>query len=307
MITRQTVIVLGAGASQPFGFPSGIELKNNIVRDLAKTNPASPTYSLMLSAAFRPAAIEDFRSALQNSGKMSVDSFLEHRADLLRVGKAAIAAALAPYESTDALYLAPGSWYDYFYDKLNARFEEFDHNSVKVLTFNYDRSLEHYLFTSLRNCYGKSVGECAQKLRSIEIVHLYGQLGEYPPIGRPEASIRYGPTMDAESLIIASDGIKIIHEGEGNTEAFDRAHEILRSAEQVCFLGFGYHPANVERLFGYDHHGGPPITGSTMGLTRKECANISVSIERLGIGRVHIPPHPEWDALTFLREYCLFD
>src|SRR6266550_7993398 len=34
MIKRATALVLGAGASAPFGFPSGRTLRDNIIRDL---------------------------------------------------------------------------------------------------------------------------------------------------------------------------------------------------------------------------------------------------------------------------------
>jgi len=58
-----------------------------------------------------------------------------------------------------------GDWYQYFCDKLNTSFEEFDQNKISIITFNYDRSLEHSLFTALKNSYGKNDRDCALKLK----------------------------------------------------------------------------------------------------------------------------------------------
>ena len=38
MITKKTVLVLGAGASKPFGLPTGKELKNDVCRLLGESN-----------------------------------------------------------------------------------------------------------------------------------------------------------------------------------------------------------------------------------------------------------------------------
>ena len=40
---------------------------------------------------------------------------------------------------------------------MNTPFEDFEKNLVSVITFNYDRSLEQFLFISLKSRYGKSV------------------------------------------------------------------------------------------------------------------------------------------------------
>jgi hypothetical protein len=141
----------------PFGFPSGAALKTDIINRL---HPRDPWHVLLEEAEFRIDQIRDFRTALLKSGKRSVDAFLEHRTDFLEVGKAATACALLPRETEDSLF-HPGkeSWYEYFYTRLNAKFEDFSRNSVSVFTFNYDRSLEHYLFTALQNAYRKTSQE----------------------------------------------------------------------------------------------------------------------------------------------------
>jgi len=108
------------------------------------------------AAGFRSGDIEDFRNSLERSGRSSVDAFLEHRTEFLEVGKAAIAALLLPCEKEESLFdlNRDSRWYEYLFQKLNAGFEDFANNRIAFITFNYDRSLEFYLFTALKHAYG---------------------------------------------------------------------------------------------------------------------------------------------------------
>ena len=86
-------------------------------------------------------------------------------------------------ESEANLYTPPGDagdWYEYLSERLNPSFDEFEHNKLSIVTFNYDRSLEHYLFTSLRKWHRRSVDDCIEKFAKLPIIHVYGQLGKIP-------------------------------------------------------------------------------------------------------------------------------
>lgn len=80
MITRKVVLILGAGASMPFGFPSGSGLMTEIIDGLTGN---SEMQSQVRGAGFKAEEIAGFRDALKNSGRKSVDAFLEHRIDFL--------------------------------------------------------------------------------------------------------------------------------------------------------------------------------------------------------------------------------
>lgn len=305
MITRRLVLVLGAGASMPFGFPSGRGLKTEITKQL-KPSSNTPMLTNLIEVGFDPAFIEQFRSALQKSGKQSVDAFLEHRDEFRKVGKTAIACALMPLENEERLFTdEQPNWYEYFFSKLNARFEEFEKNSVSVLTFNYDRSLEHYLFTALRNAYGKPPEECAEQLLSLPIIHLYGQLGELPYLATE--GIKFGAVINTENLKKCADGIQIIHDDVTNKPQFKRAHELLRNAERICFLGFGYDRVNLERLMAHGTNSSQEICGTAIGFTGRECFFIERQIKERGFERLYSLDFHSEDSLEFLRSQCVFD
>ena len=77
MISRPTVLVLGAGASAPYGFPTARELKQLICGAFVKDSVATRT--LHEGSEIPMNLFIEFRDAFHRSGQSSVDAFLEHR------------------------------------------------------------------------------------------------------------------------------------------------------------------------------------------------------------------------------------
>jgi hypothetical protein len=185
-----------------------------------------------------PSALEDdfggpaaraFLSALRFSGKGSVDAFLEHRPDLIEIGKYAIALALLRFEVPNAVFAPQQSWYEYLFNRLNATIDEFSQNRLGVITFNYDRSLEWYLHTALKNSYKLGADEARNALDAITFIHVHGSLGALPWQG----GVRdFGDEeINSQSIQRAASTIKIIHEDVTDTEEFRRAQNLLGWAE----------------------------------------------------------------------------
>src|SRR5215472_7632129 len=217
MITNPTVLVLGAGASADYGFPLGYTLVVQICAGLSSVD--SNLYKQLLSCGFTTDEIEGFRKAFELSGQLSIDTFLEHRPEFLDIGKATIACCLIPSEDETNFYRRSGRyrWYEYLFSRMTATKEEFSRNQLSVLTFNYDRSLEHFLYLALTNSFGLQVGEVAQLLKSIPIVHLYGKLGELPYL-YSEGSRDYGQQISRYIVHLCIKAIKIVHEGAEDAE-----------------------------------------------------------------------------------------
>jgi len=129
MIKIPTVLVLGAGASVPFGLPSGQILVDIICHLLVPgpsphwipnwlRDPLTKTF-VMLRDKFANDAVESFARKLAKSGEESIDSFLEDQTgEFLEIGKGAIAAVLLAFEMESALY------YDSMRKRLENRFIE---------------------------------------------------------------------------------------------------------------------------------------------------------------------------------------
>jgi hypothetical protein len=266
MITTPTVLVLGAGASYPYGFPTAKGLKELICEAFSsERNP--PSVFVSEECDHSPQEFFQFREAFLKSGQPSVDAFLERRPNFLEVGKLAIAFCLMPFEREEKLYYPDprrgGDWYEYLSVNLNSSFEQFGDNKLSIITFNYDRSLEHYLLNSLMNLHEKTRDECAKELEKIPIVHVYGQLGAQPY--PKQGSHQYRPDQVEQFIYVktAAFGIRLYHEEA--EDAATRAHELLRRAKRICFLGFSYNPFNVARL---DIGGSLDLSATIIGTTR---------------------------------------
>ncbi|MBC7911334.1 MAG: SIR2 family protein [Pyrinomonadaceae bacterium] len=246
MITNRIVLVLGAGASIPYGFPSGVALTNQIIKEL-KDKGGQYTNDI-LDCGFKWGLLNKFRQHLELSYQASIDAFLEHRTEFMKVGKTCIARSLIPCEAISNLARGrEGHWYEYLFQKLSATPENFARNSLSIITFNYDRSLEHFLFIAIKHSYGISDSDTAKLVRTIPIIHLHGDLGKLTVldgIGRP-----YEPTISPSILNQCATDIKIIYEDVTDDSQFVEAQKLIESAELVCFLGFGFHPMNINRLW----------------------------------------------------------
>jgi len=293
MISTPTVLILGAGASYPYGYPLGEQLVDQILQSLSKKQ--SKMSQLLRSYAFDQNAINKFRESLFYSGKVSIDAFLEHRPEFIEIGKLAIAYALMRYEDPANLFKS-GNWYRYFYNLLNTSRDEFTEQKISIITFNYDRSLEFYFYNALFHSYGLNEDECVKMLNEIPIVHVYGQLGKLPWQG--ENGIEYRQDHTPGEVKTASEGIRIIHEQFDihKDPEFSRAHEILRGARRIFFIGFGYHKENIDRLLIPPHK---ELRGTIYDL---ELAEIN-KVKRLFDPETHKfkPSSIDTDALLFFR------
>lgn len=284
MIKKPTVIILGAGASKPYGFPSGREILNEIRKNLPPYNPQRWMH-ILRELHIEQALVGEFVENLIRSGRPSVDAFLEHRNEYLEVGKLVIALSLIPHENEDKLFSSHRGEhsYEYLLNKLIALPGIFGTNRLTIITFNYDRSIEHYLFTALKSSYRISDGKCAEMMKRIPIIHVHGQLGKLPWQG--EKSRPYNTDTDHDKVRLAGDQIKVISEKEYTSPDFEIAFDKMIEAEKIYFLGFGYNEMNLHRLKidEISKISNKTIQGTSYGLGRSEMKDIE---EKWGI---HFP------------------
>lgn len=285
MISTNTVLILGAGASAPYGFPLGRPLQAQICQQLSPEHHANDHRQVLIGLGHTANDIEDFRNELRHFDLGSVDEFLENNPDYMSLGKLAIASALIPYEDERRLFppLAPvDHWYKQLADALEIQSEAVCDNQLSVLTFNYDRSLEEYLRTVIRTRRRCSLSEAAEILQSIPIIHLYGDLGKLE--GTTQDAKMYSPDLEPAKVEAAAGSMKIIHESTDRTAEFDQGVELLEKAERIYFLGFGYHPTNVRRLrvfnseWDAERKQRQTVSGTTLGIEIQEWGPIATEV-----------------------------
>ena len=272
MITEPTVLVVGAGASKPFGFPIGTDLKERICLELLDTKTDVHT----IINEYNGLQLQSFVKDLKYSGFYSVDAFLEVRQEYEQIGKRAIAAILLEEEARNENHLFDSNtWFQYLFNILtnnSKNLESFQSNKISVITYNYDRAIEYYLFTALKSSFGKPDQEIKTAMENLNIIHLHGSLGKLPWQGgkypfnythfdgsvnsqavreatQSRRSIERKRTILCQATEVATDTIKIIHEVElKNDVQFQNAIQALNEAKNVYFLGFGFSETNLKRL-----------------------------------------------------------
>ncbi|MCH7760389.1 hypothetical protein IIA15_03170 [candidate division TA06 bacterium] len=300
MIQRETLLVLGAGASVPYGFPDGHTLAQQIWNKLSET-VEDPLKLQLQECGFELKEIYEFKKELQLSHQPSVDAFLENRQEYINIGKAAIAAKLIPYELLQVLDREGGGlkWYEYLFNQMSGSRNDFEKNNLSIVTLNYDRSLEYFLFRALKHSYGLIDNEAVDLLKSIPIIHLYGQLGKpdfYDKTGRP-----FTPEVSQVNIKKCIDEIQIFHELVEDSAELKEARELVSKSEILCFLGFGYHPENIKRLSINESFKGINMLGSVYQFGKNEINQV----HRLLKGRIRVGANNE-NALQFLRNHPVF-
>lgn len=302
MTENLTCFVLGAGASMPYGFPSGVELKGAIAGLTASQRMSVRFRSLrdfelareLQKNEFTQDEIKGFGDTLIRSPKYSIDSFLEGRPEFVKIGKTAIAMTIGYCEmkAVDRIgVINEDDWLQYLYNNVGTSVEALVKSKLKFITFNYDRSLEHWLIGAAKIDSGLD-GPGAERLVSeLGIVHVHGTVGRHE-FGVDIKEVPWCKVANEEG------GISLVSEESiDQSSLFKSARAYIRRASRICFLGFGYHKENVRRLNIFSkwpantpsefcHHDIPAksVSGSVFNMQEGEIQRVKTYFES-GLGR----------------------
>lgn len=271
------VLILGAGASVPYGFPTGPDLFDTVCRELGKES--SKSLELMKAVYGNEGEVRKFRDELFYSGEDTIDSFLENRGEqkFNDLAKFAMTIELVQHEHEDTLFLAEkedpnknkGKWYKFLKQLIAPSKEAFKTSNVTILTYNYDRSLDHFLYKSVMTSFGLKPKECTDLFRKDRIIHLHGQLGNLP-WENPGTGRDYHPEISADEIVDAADKITLPFDvGIESGVRFKLGLSKIQKARQVYFLGFGYGHNNMQRIRGTVQQRGV-AKGTAYGLSNAE-------------------------------------
>ena len=264
MIKRQTVFVLGAGAGNPYNFPTGMELTKEVCQACWQTGEEEARNLSRVFDSDAPRKARELADKLSRSGIL-IDEWLATNPEYQPLGKYFIAKQIMQRESEErfkeAFVNRDEDWYSILWQRMlspERKIENLINNQVAFITFNYDRSLEqNFMMRALNTFVGISAGDCANQIARVPIIHVHGQLGRLPWQDATKDGFKHlnGMTerlfesqQDPNVIRACSQHIKIIAETNGGTPEYERAKVELKKAERVHFLGFGYHDENLLRL-----------------------------------------------------------
>lgn len=274
MLQRPTTFVIGAGASQGFGFPVGSELAKTIAGSFdlhfewdrqIKGSPAvyegvkRAIPGITNQAAFDLChqirkglihydSIDDYVEAA-SSDYVSVAAKIAIFESISAAERKCSLAKLGSHENSDHVAALRDSWPAQLlrlalrgvkHSNISGLFD-----TISVISFNYDRALEHYLFWALKDL-GFDDEVVAEAIKSLEVLHPYGTLGPLPWQGKPTTPFGGGQV----DLATAYSSIRTYSEQLEDKGELKNIRDAVDDAETVVFLGFGFHKQNVDLLSG---------------------------------------------------------
>lgn len=315
---KKTVFVLGAGSSCPYGYPSGAHLRNLICLDAGFMKHYNEHLKSCRSE-YNIENVKHFRTAFDKSSIKSIDVFMANNHTLAPVGKYIIAFEVFRAEQRSSFrekvmesklwysrdcsdpkldrdfllrkdFFQGGDWYLYLYNRLiegligRDTLTNFSTAELAFITFNYDRSLEHFFYESLRNSFTEVPEDnIVQTVSQLKILYVYGRI---MPLKWQDSNegVDYHPQISESLLKMVSSNIRIIYEEKQNPELVE-AQNLLKRADEIFFLGFGFAPENMDIL-------GLPglipesckVYGTAYGLEPKEIGDIRDRIVKELVG-----------------------
>lgn len=175
-----------------------------------------------------------------------------------------------------------GTWYVSFFQMLTENVAKVDasriFDNVTIITFNYDRCIERFLVQAIADYYDIEIGISEEIVRKVSIYHPYGKVGGLP-WERCQSSINFG--ADRVQLLPIASQIKTFAEGLDDDQLIKDMHDAVESAETIIFLGFAFHPSNMQLLAPNVEANVKRIFATTLGLSDADEAVVEDDIFRM--------------------------
>lgn len=288
MITENTVFIIGAGASVPYGYPTGKGLRKiicqkipDVIGDYYVDSYGHTTDSLKDRVKL---GAKELAAVFFKSSTPSIDLFLHRNHSFVDIGKMAISLAILLSEEKSVFREDIGNtsedWYSYLFERISSELSEpdsyprFAENQVSFITFNYDRSLEHFIYESFINSFcdqrlGDQMSLSAARYQEyipFPFIHVYGLIDD----AQWHGGHYYGEEDAVKNFTKLSHNIKVIGE-ERPGEEIDLAKDLIGKAKKVFFLGFGFAEENVKVLdLPNTLHAKQNVYGTAVGMSVKE-------------------------------------
>lgn len=309
MLSRPTVIVVGAGASFELGLPVGSGLKESVANLLNITFPDGYTQSSgdhqikeLVQARALNRGERDWNPILHKCwllrdalpGSLSIDNLIDaHRTDqdVAFIGKLAIAKAILAAERKSKLFRGSGdreftfadvsgTWLVPFFQIASegvARENAADiFENVTFIVFNYDRCVERFLPVALKLYYDLNDADAAAIAGKARVLHPYGQVGSITHDGSGLELVPFG--SDRYDLPKVAEGIRTFSEGLHNPKQQATITDAIQNALQIVFLGFAFHPLNMGLMATEPKTVMRKIFGTTVGLSEAAIRAVKASL-----------------------------
>lgn len=286
MIEEQTLFILGAGASNCFGYPTGYKLNDNLINELSSFDEVffSNKNGFYYDGEhfYDNSNLLRFSKIYNDSHPTLVDYFLAKNPDPLikKIGIYGIALSLINAEiihSNKTSYSFNGDdWFSVLFNRMTSdildvnAIERFKLNKCSFITFNYDRLLEQLFYEALTSNYGIIYTDVKNLMSEIKIIHTFGRLPLllYEKSDSDQDSFQYGKEPTNLFIEKTLKNIITIHERKNNIEEIDN---LIMNAQRIFILGFGFAEENMGLLnFKKNFTSPKDVNVTTIGISQKK-------------------------------------
>ncbi len=279
-----------------------------------------------------------FSRILRSSYPNSIDEFLAANKSpyFLEIGKIGIVLTISQFERDSNLFsqekeeigvaepkfkveMPNKNWYQSLWAKVSggcATLEQFKEslNNLTIVTFNYDRTLEHFIYKCAIGLFGvydlatgkinneKSIQDVIRQLKKWSI---YGQIGRLAWQRGDTAPLPFGTQFRntevnlSDQLVASSKSIitlaeDALYKKRQQSIMSDLVFQ-LQEADKIHFLGFGFHPQNLQ-FFKFDPWGNANlestvvIGGTCFGISEPRKKEIEGHLSNWAYGNATNPP-----------------
>lgn len=320
MIKENIVLIVGAGASNEYGLPVGNTLKDEIAQLLNMRfeirRLVGGDYTIFESFKHhrrRLGDLSDIRIPIYTQAcqsivnalhqAISIDHFVNNHngnSEIELCSKLGIAKAILNAEKKSSLFVDKYKTNKMHFDKLdkgwlNNFFKVITENCtiddlaerlsmIKMIIFNYDRCIEHYLFHSFQNYYNINADDSARLVSAINFFHPYGKVGNLP-WEQSDHTVEFGAEPSPNELLDIALRLRTFTEGVNEAESeIKLIRDSVFQAKTIVFLGFHYHKLNL-KLFGINDEligpDGKKIFGTALNISNSDCDSIRSDLQRI--------------------------
>lgn len=261
MIDKQTLFILGAGASRAYGYPTGNQLRKIIIEDFADYYQKYVLdHEKSDDVDFEIEDIKNFSVKFDKSRSEMIDYFIakNRTGSSKHLGKLAITLSIidAEIESAKKSCIShdEDDWFPYLFQKMTSNILSYDrvteivNNKVSFITFNYDRSVEHFFSEAIKYNYETDEATVVKLINQLKIIHVFGRLPLLTVECNDSKKIRsaYGTTPKKSYIVKAHNSIKTLHERQELDKQF--IADEIKKADRIFILGFGFADENLSLL-----------------------------------------------------------
>lgn len=326
MLERPTTFVIGAGAGVGIKMPTGNDLRSKISQalrfeyDFGQLKHGEWVLERAIRDRAGDALNEYFKAARYISDEIilarSIDDFIDANRDDAAVnfcGKLAIAWCLLQCERKSHLYFdqnsgekcfdvnrLESSWFMELFRIIQVPYSDLESifKNATFVSFNYDRTLEHFFYHTIKRFYRLSDADASRVMNGMDVFHPYGTIGQIPQYKpAPDKVITtFGGGVGPAELNGIVGGLRTYTETIDDSDDLSSIKRKIADTGKLVFLGFAFHRQNMNLL-----QPGVPLQASRVYATAPEWPPTEREIAERQIGKFC------GEAFAEIREVHLYD